>query len=324
MRRPCRIPRRLRRALRPAGDEPAATDPAEEADALRRFRVAGGALLVDVGANLADAAPATAARQLRRAGLAGLGAVIVTGTSEHGSAAATRVATMHAGGPVRVYATAGMHPHDAAAWRGGAGGTAAALRALLAGPRCVAVGECGLDYHRLRAPRPVQLAALRGQLELAAELRAPVFLHERERGPDKGPPLGSHADLVAAIDAVGVAPRRVLVHCFTGSADELRDYAARGYTVGVTGFVAIARRGAELRAALAAGALPLSQLVVETDAPFLRPDGLPAELRIGRGRRGNEPCALPQIVRAVAACLGVSDAEVADATTRNAERFFGL
>jgi len=109
----------------------------------------------------------------------------------------------------------------------------------------------------------------------------------------QGAPLGSFNDLLASIDeeAPGLDPRRVCVHCFTGTEDQLRELVARGFMVGITGFVCMRRRGAILRAALARGALPLAQLMVETDAPYTRGD---------------------------------AEGEVAAQTMRNAARFFAI
>ena len=95
------------------------------------------------------------------------------------------------------------------------------------------------------------------------------------------------------------------MHCFTGSEAELRDYAQRGYYVGLTGVVAMRERGAALRAALQDGALPLAQLMLETDSPFMRPDReyLPEVKSLRQGRCG--PCVLPAVCNAVAECYGV-------------------
>ena len=121
-----------------------------------------------------------------------------------------------------------------------------------------------------------------------------------------------------------VRPERCCVHCFTGSAEHLRDYAERGYYVGLTGFVAMHRRGAAVRDALRAGALPLTQLMLETDSPFMRPDReyLPDVKSLRQGHC--EPCVLPAVCNAVAECYGVPPSAVARVTTANAVGFFGL
>ena len=126
------------------------------------------------------------------------------------------------------------------------------------------------------------------------------------------------------LEGAGVRPERCCVHCFTGSAEHLRDYAERGYYIGLTGFVAMRQRGAAVRAALRDGALPLAQLMLETESPFMRPDReyLPDVKSLRQGQC--EPCVLPAVCNAVAECYGVAPSAVARATTANAVGFFGL
>jgi len=130
--------------------------------------------LVDIGANLThDSFDRDRAEVLARAAAAGVGRAIVTGASVTGSAQALELAAEH---PGVLFATAGVHPHHAADFDAH---TSAALRALLADPKVVAVGECGLDYFRDFSPRDAQRRAFQAQLELAATVAKPVFLHER-------------------------------------------------------------------------------------------------------------------------------------------------
>ena len=198
-----------------------------------------------------------------------------------------------------------MHPHQAAEFDEH---TAAALRSLLGSPQFVAVGECGLDFFRDYSPRDAQRRAFAAQLELAAEVRKPVFLHQRD----------AHDEFVAML-----APERAslpggVAHCFTGGPKELEAYLALDLYVGVTGWVCDERRGAELRAAVPL--IPLDRLLIETDAPYL----LPRDLKpLPRGRR-NEPQFLAHVLERVAALLERPVEVVARATTANAERLFGL
>ena len=186
--------------------------------------------------------------------------------------------------------------------------TAVALRSLLAAPQLVAVGECGLDFFRDYSPREAQRRAFAAQLELAAEVRKPVFLHQRD----------AHDEFVAML-----APQRAslvggVAHCFTGGPKELEAYLALDLYVGVTGWVCDERRGAELRAAVPL--IPLERLLIETDAPYL----LPRDLKPPpRGRR-NEPQFLAHVLERVAALREQPVDVVARATTANAERLFGL
>ena len=147
-----------------------------------------------------------------------------------------------------------------------------------------------------------------------------------------GAPLGSHDDLCAILDTQAIKPACVCIHCFTGTEIHLRDYLRRGYMIGVTGFIAMHKRGAGLRHSLSTIAsenggreLLLSRLMIETDAPFMMPDmskEVAAAIQL-RGRK-NEPCALPEVARAMASCLGVSAEVLGRRTTENALQFFHL
>ena len=225
---------------------------------------------------------------------------------------------------VQLFFTAGVHPHEASTFDDAS--TVSTLQRLLQNPRCVAVGETGLDYDRMRSPRPAQLHAFEQHVALAVQTGKPMFLHERDVDAHRGQaPLGSHHDLCSILSRFqtqrGLSPARVCIHCFTGSAADLADYVARGFYIGITGFVAMKKRGAALRAALQQQILPLERLLVETDAPYMAPEGLPAGILNGRD---NEPCALPRVVQVLAECYGVSAERVATVTTENALRFFGL
>lgn len=302
--------------------------------------------LVDIGANLGKCSAPDLAAQLVRATAAGVSHILLTGCSVRGSQEARRLceewsgqaglqrAKNHLGAaalreiqeaglsalPALAF-TAGVHPHDAKSCDDQ---TLITLRSLALHEQCVAVGECGLDYDRMFSPREVQLHWCRQQLALAVELDMPVFLHERDRDAQKGAPFGSARELLAMLQELKLRPERVCIHCFTGSRDILEAYVARGYFVGLTGFAGMQKRGAHLRAMLAAGCLPLLQLMVETDCPFMLPDAVFVPQDLGVEGRRNEPCVMPGVCRAVAESLGVSAAEVARATTENAKRFFRL
>lgn len=259
--------------------------------------------LIDIGANLThDSFDADRGAVLARAAAKGVTRIIVTGTSVTSSVQAAALCEAE---PSRLFATAGVHPHHAAEFDEH---TAAALRSLVRSPPFVAVGECGLDFFRDYSPRDAQRRAFAAQLELAAEIGKPVFLHQRD----------AHDEFVAML-----APERAglsggVAHCFTGGPRELEAYLALDLYVGVTGWVCDERRGAALRAAVPL--IPLDRLLVETDAPYL----LPRDLKPPpRGRR-NEPQFLAHVLERVAALLEQPTDVVARATTANAERLFGL
>lgn len=259
--------------------------------------------LVDIGANLThDSFDHDRRETLARAAAAGVARLVVTGTSVTGSVQANALAEEH---PGALFATAGVHPHHASAFDAH---TAAALRVLLRNPACVAVGECGLDFFRDYSPRAAQRQAFAAQLDLAAACGKPVFLHQRD----------AHGEFIAMIEPVRAALVGGVAHCFTGGPAELAAYLDLDLYIGVTGWVCDERRGAELRVAVPR--IPLERLLIETDAPYLLPRDLTEK---PRGRR-NEPAYLPHIVARVAALRGEPADTVAQATTANAERLFGL
>jgi len=255
--------------------------------------------LVDIGANLTHACfGADLDAVLERARRAGVGTIIVTGTSVEESRRAAELAAAHG-----LYATAGVHPHHA---RECDAGTIPALREIAALPKVVALGECGLDYNRNYSPHPDQEKWFVAQLELAAQLGKPLFLHSRDAHPRFAEILRHHR--------VG----RAVAHCFTGEAAELRAYLELGLYVGITGWICDERRGRHL-AELVKG-IPQDRLLLETDAPYLTPRDLHPQPKARR----NEPAFLPHIARAVARARGESAEALAEAAARNARALFGL
>jgi TatD DNase family protein len=259
--------------------------------------------VIDIGANLThDSFDADRDAVLSGAAAAGVRRIVVTGTSVTSSVQAAALCELH---PGRLFATAGVHPHHAADFDDH---TTAALRALLANPAFVAAGECGLDFFRDYSPREAQRRAFAAQLELAAEVRKPVFLHERD----------AHAELVAMLAPLRSSLAGGVAHCFTGGPRELHAYLALDLYIGVTGWVCDERRGSALRAAVPS--IPLDRLLVETDAPYL----LPRDLQPKPQSRRNEPRHLPHVLERIAALRAEPVETVARATTANAERLFGL
>jgi TatD DNase family protein len=259
--------------------------------------------LIDIGANLThDSFDADRDAVLARAAAAGVTRIIVTGTSVTSSVQAGALCDAH---PTRLFATAGVHPHHAVELDSH---TVAALRSLLAAPSFVAVGECGLDFFRDYSPRDAQRSAFAAQLELAAEVRKPVFLHQRD----------AHDEFVALLKPALATLAGGVAHCFTGGPKELEAYLELDLHIGVTGWVCDERRGAELRAAVPR--IPLDRLLVETDAPYL----LPRDLKPKPQSRRNEPQFVVYVLERIAALMSQPVEVVARATTANAERLFGL
>jgi TatD DNase family protein len=259
--------------------------------------------LIDIGANLThDSFDTDRDEVLARAADAGVARIVITGTSVTSS---VQAAALCEAKPTSLFATAGVHPHHAADFDAH---TAAALRALLRNPAFVAVGECGLDYFRDYSPRAAQRDAFAAQLELAADVGKPVFLHQRD----------AHAEFLALL--APVRPRLVggVAHCFTGGPKELAAYLELGLHVGVTGWVCDERRGSDLREAVPL--IPLDRLLIETDAPYL----LPRDLAPKPQHRRNEPQFLTHVLDRIATLMKQPVEVVAQATTTNAERLFGL
>ncbi len=256
--------------------------------------------LIDIGVNFhSSQLRGLGAELIQRAAAAGVHRILATGTSLPASRLALEFARTHE----HVWATAGVHPHDAKTWDAAA---LAAFEPLWIDEHVVAVGECGLDYNRMFSPVDAQRRAFEAQIDAAVRLRKPLFLHCRDAFDD------FHAMLR---DAHGAGAHGV-VHCFTGAAAEAEAWLALGFDIGITGWITDAARGADLRDALRV--IPLDRLHLETDAPYLRPKNA------GKTRPYNEPALLPFVARAVAELKGVDVAAVAAQATRNGERLFGL
>ncbi len=259
--------------------------------------------MIDIGVNLTSARFDKDREQvMRSAWEQGVEAMVITGTSIEGSQAAVALAMQNT---ARLYATAGVHPHAAKSWRED---SAQALRELARQPGVVAIGECGLDFNRDFSPRPDQIACFEAQLALASELGKPVFLHQRDAHDAFMPILRRYRDQLPG----------AVVHCFTGTGDELNDYLALDCHIGVTGWVCDEKRGGELRDLVSR--IPADRLMVETDAPYLTPHNLPTK---PKGNR-NEPAFLKYVIGKIAECRAEPSTAVAEATTRSARAFFQL
>ncbi len=262
-----------------------------------------GPEFIDIGVNLAHASfDADRAEVLQRAAAVGVRRMIVTGSSVASSEQAVAMAREHAG---VLFATSGMHPHHASDLDDAA---LAALAETARATEVVAVGECGLDYFRDFSPRVTQRRAFERQLELAVQLRKPVFLHERD----------AHDDFHAIVSQHRASLKGGVAHCFTGGQRELERYLALDLVIGITGWICDERRGAHLLELVKR--IPAGRLVLETDAPYL----LPRDLVPRPSSRRNEPAQLPHIAAVVARARGESLQDLASSTTRTARELFGL
>jgi len=259
--------------------------------------------LVDIGLNLAhDSFDHDRDHVVSNAAAVGVRHMVITGSTLDSTRAAIELARA---APDRFRATAGIHPHHAHEFHEA---DLPALRELLQAPEVGAAGECGLDFFRNFSPRADQERAFRQQLELAAELRKPVFLHQRD----------AHDAFIAILREYRARLPAGVAHCFTGDERELRDYLALDLSIGITGWICDERRGRHLRDLVRL--IPADRLMLETDAPYL----LPRDLQPKPQNRRNEPKYLPHVLAAVAECRGEPAEVLAEATTRNALRFFGF
>lgn len=258
--------------------------------------------LIDIGINLAhDSFDHDRGEVIQRAAAAGVTRMMITGSSIAGTRAAIELVRQD---PSRFRCTAGIHPHHASDLNKD---TMAELASLADQPQVAALGECGLDYFRNFSPHAAQVAAFRKQLDLAVQLRKPVFLHQRD----------AHEDFVAIMREYRSRIAGGVAHCFTAGLDEARAYLDLDLHIGITGWICDERRGLHLREVVRH--IPAERLLIETDAPYLLPRNLQPK---PKGRR-NEPMYLPLVLEAVAGARHQSLRELASITTRNAQTLFG-
>ncbi len=183
-------------------------------------------------------------------------------------------------------------------------------RALAKHPKCVAIGECGLDYYRIPEGanhdqiKEKQRATVRAHFDLATEMNLPVSIHCRDA-------YDAQAEIIREYTEAGKLARRGVIHCFTGTESDARAFIDLGFLISFSGIVTFGKNLQEV-----ARALPLEKLLIETDAPYLSPAP-------DRGRR-NEPWRVKYVAEKIAELKGVSVEEVAQATTDSAKTLFRL
>jgi TatD DNase family protein len=251
---------------------------------------------IDSHAHLTMFEPDDLDEVMDRASSAGVGGVLVPATAADDLDLTLDLAARWTG---RVVAAVGVHPHEASSLGDSMKGR---IERTCAADGVVAVGEIGLDYHYMNSPREDQLRALEWQLDLAVELSRPVVLHNRE----------SWSDLEAALTARSGRLRGVC-HSFTEGPAEARRVAELGLLVGISGMVTF-KQAHNIREM--AAALGPSDVMVETDSPFLAP--VPH-----RGRR-NEPAFVVLVGDRLAREMKVPPVDLADTTSRNFKLLFGL
>lgn len=202
------------------------------------------------------------------------------------------------------FGTAGIHPHNADQF---IDDDIIKLESIITqNPKIVAVGECGLDYDRMFSSKANQLDCFKKQISLAQKLKKPMFLHERS----------AFEDLVACFKDKEDICQRSVVHCFTGGVNELRKYLEMGFFIGITGWICDDRRAEALRSAVKE--LPLEKLLIETDAPYLKPRGIKGLGKI------NVPENIKYITRALAEHMNKSEEEIISNAKKNTEKLFSV
>ena len=259
--------------------------------------------LVDIGINLTNKSlMADLDGVLKRALAAGVTRMVVTGTTQADSERATELCGAY---PKILVSTCGVHPHHASDW---SADSYATLRQL-AQQDCVrAVGETGLDFNRNYSPPSAQEQAFEQQMALAAELKMPLFCHQRD----------AHSRFVSMLGAQREHLSHIVVHCFTDSREALMDYLDLDCYIGITGWICDERRGLELQQLVKL--IPAERLLLETDAPYL----LPRNLDPKPTSRTNEPMYLPHILKQVAFHQGQPVELLARQSLDNSRLFFDL
>lgn len=243
------------------------------------------------------------AKTLERAWECGVNRILIPGTDLETSQQAIGLSERFPG----LYAAVGIHPNEGATWTAD---TIQQLRILARHPKVRAIGEIGLDYYRDRLTRSKQKEILKKQLELAAEMNLPVVLHNREAITDLWPILSDWKNYLHHVDSQLSCNPGVL-HSFDGSHEDAMSAIDEGFKIGIGGPVTYKNAQAQQQLVMK---LPLSSVILETDAPFLAPHPR-------RGQR-NEPANVLIIAQKIASLQGIPVETVAQATSKNAGQLF--
>lgn len=263
--------------------------------------------LIDIGVNLTGRSfHRDLPEVIERAQDHGVKHMVVTGTNLEHSEAAIELCERW---PGILYATSGVHPHHASEWNEK---IAYRIHELAKQDAVRAVGECGLDFNRNFSTPSAQKKCFEAQLEMAADLQLPVFLHQRD----------AHEDFVDILSRWRDRLTTGVAHCFTGTTEEAKAYLDLDLSIGVTGWLCDERRGQSLQEAVKE--IPLERLMIETDAPYLLPRDLPTALSGQLREKRNEPMVLAHVCQALAHYKQRDVAQVARETTRLAREFFAI
>jgi TatD DNase family protein len=238
-------------------------------------------------------------RVLRRAEKAGVKCMLTVGVNQKSSSQAVALAESHPG----IYASVGVHPHDAGDCNSA---TLQFLIKLAENDSVKAWGEIGLDFNRMYSPREDQEGWLIQQLRAADAVDLPTIFHERD----------SQGRFLEILKAQTRKTRNGVVHCFSGNASELEQYLNLGLCIGITGIVTMKKRGETLRGMIPN--IPLERLVIETDAPYLTP--APQKNKTRR----NEPAFVESVLLKIAEVRQQDPAELAEIIWDNTCRLYNI
>jgi TatD DNase family protein len=201
------------------------------------------------------------------------------------------------------FLTIGAHPHHANEFNSS---SPSEMKRLIDEYKPHSVGETGLDFFRNISSYEEQLFAFEEQIRIAIETNLPLFLHQRD----------AHDDFLKIISKYKNDISKAVVHCFTGTQEELDDYLELGFHIGLTGWICDERRNIDLRKSLKN--IPLDKLMIETDCPYLIPRNLSDKPKNNR----NEPAYLPHIANEIALLINLDKDKLIDITYKNSISFF--
>ena len=239
----------------------------------------------------------TLSEVLNRSKAAGVSRWVTVGTNLEDSEKAVSLA----GENPQLYAAVGIHPHDA---RTVTDSDIRRLKELATDEKAVAIGETGLDFHYYYSDQQSQENVFKQHISLAAELDLPLIIHSRN----------AFEQTLDILENAAALPKRIVFHCFSGSAEQAQELTDKGFYISFTGMVTFKNAHA---ARQAVQAVPARQIMVETDCPFMSPEPM-------RKQRTNEPALMIHTARKLAELKEIDEEEFADLTTATAEQFFSL
>lgn len=259
--------------------------------------------LIDIGLNLMHSSFKKDREEIiQEAAKVGVTKAIITGTNIKSSQIASEYASKF---PNILYSTSGVHPHDAKTCDEN---TIETLKKIAKSDSVVAIGECGLDFNRDFSPRDVQREWFEKQIILAEELSMPLFLHERD----------AHEAMMEILENHEKIAKKAVIHCFTGTEEEAKNYIELGCYIGVTGWICDMKRGKSLQKAVKV--IPNNRLMIETDAPFLIPKNFDKKPK----RNRNEPKYLPHVLKTIAHYKDEDFEKLALDVTKTTKEFFNI